>query len=73
MSPLVPGHCLPVRGLRGDVTAGEAEQDFLIRRLGILLALLAGERAGPSEQQPGGELGGRPVPLPGVVLEPIRA
>ena len=65
-------HCPPVRGLRRDVTAREAAQDLLIRRLGILLALLAGERTGPSEQQPGGELGRRPVPLPGVVLEPIR-
>jgi len=72
MGPLVPGHCLPVRGLRRDVAAGEAAQDLLVRRLGILLALLAGQRTGPSEQQPGGELGRRPVPLPGVVLEPIR-
>jgi hypothetical protein len=73
MGPLVPAHCLPVRGLRRGVTAGEAAQDLLICRLGILVALLAGERTGPPEQQPGGELGRRPVSLPGVVLEPIRA
>jgi hypothetical protein len=73
MGPLVPAHCLPVRGLRRDVAAGKAAQDVLVRRLGLLLALLAGERTGPSEQQPGGELGRRPVPLPGVVLERIGA
>ena len=73
MGPLVPAHRPPVGSLRRDVAAGEAAQDLLIRRLGILLALLAGKRTGPSEQQPGGELGRRPVPLPGVVLEPIRA
>jgi hypothetical protein len=59
-----------VVGLMGPLVPGHC---LPVRRLGILLALLAGQRTGPSEQQPGGELGRRPVPLPGVVLEPIRA
>jgi hypothetical protein len=73
MSPLVPAHRLPVRGFRRGVTAREAAQDLRVCRLGILLTLLAGERTRPPEQQPGGQLGRRPVPLPCVVLKPVSA
>jgi hypothetical protein len=73
MSPLVPAHRPPVGGFRRGVAAGEAEQNLPVCRLGVLLALLAGERTGPSEQQPGGQLGRGPVSLPGVVLKSVGA
>jgi hypothetical protein len=71
MRPPVPAHSTPVRGLGRDVAAREPAQHLVVSGLGVLVALLAGQRACPPEQQPGGELGRRPVPLPRVVLEPV--
>jgi len=73
MRPPVPAHRVPVRRLGRDVAGREPAQDLLVGRLGILIALLTGQRASPAKQEPGGKLGRRPVPLPGVVLEPVSA
>jgi hypothetical protein len=71
MGLLVPAHGPPVGGLWRDVAAGETAQDVSVDGLGIVFAVLAGKCTAVPEQEPCGELGRRPVSLPGVILKAV--
>jgi len=73
VGPLIPADRTPVGRFGGGVAAREPAEHLFIRRLGVLLAALPGQGPGAAQQQPGCQLAGRPVTLPGVVLESVRA